>query len=313
MNPFDLTPDDEPLDVAAVNADDGAVERLRRALSPDAAVVWDDDDDEVDPAVGLLRALQRDVTTDLPVDQPGLPAEVIPLASRRRLGRGATVAVVAASVLSLGGVAAASSSGGPLSGVRHAVSSAVTDVVNAITPDAPVGPKPAKPSPSSTPPGSEVSAAARSAAAAIQLDALLLKAARFLDRGQYAAASEQLDTVARRLPLVTNTTAHDALAARLTALQARLAAVRDRERASHEPDAKESQGPDGKSNDGQGQDGSRDNGGDHKASPRPEVAPTHAERSGRSDNAGGSPGSELSHDATHAPEPADVSGTGKDH
>lgn len=227
MNPFGLTPDDDPLDVSAVGADDQLVERLRRSLSPDAAVVWDDDDEDADPAFGLLRALQRDVAADLPEAEPVVPAGVTALPVRRRLGRGAAVAAVAAGVLSIGGVAAASSSGGPLSGVRHAVSSAMTSVVAAITPDAPVGPKNAArhhPVATASPSATSAFAAPSVPMTARQLDALLTKAAGFLDHAQYAAAREQLDTVARKLPGVTDPAAHDALAARLAALRSRLPA-----------------------------------------------------------------------------------------
>src|SRR3954468_24931488 len=98
MNPYDVTPDDEPLDVHAVSEDDLLVEQLRHALSPDAAVVWDDDDDELDPAFALLRALQLDVSAELP-PEPFLPPGVTELLPRRRhLGRATTVAVIAASV-----------------------------------------------------------------------------------------------------------------------------------------------------------------------------------------------------------------------
>lgn len=58
MSRYDVTPDDDPLDVRAVSDDDVRVELLRHALSPDAAVVWDDEDDELDPAFALLRALR---------------------------------------------------------------------------------------------------------------------------------------------------------------------------------------------------------------------------------------------------------------
>ena len=249
MNPFDLTPDDDPLDVSAVGADDQLVERLRRSLSPDAAVIWDDDDEDVEPVVGLLRALQRDVAGEPQEAEPVLPAGVTTLPVRRRLGRGAAVAAVAAGVLSIGGVAAASSSGGPLSDVRHAVSSAVTSVVAAITPDAPVSPKheaSSHPAASPTPTGrTDVASAGPSAPmTAQQLDALLTKAAGFLDHGQYVAAREQLDTVARKLPGVMDPATHDALAARLAALRSRLPVDGSKDghdgEASHHPDATES-------------------------------------------------------------------------
>ena len=265
MNPFGLTPDDDPLDVAAVGADDQLVERLRRSLSPDAAVVWDDDDEDADPAVGLLRALQRDVAADLPEAEPVVPAGITALPVRRRLGRGAAVAAVAAGVLSIGGVAAASSSGGPLSGVRHAVSSAMTSVVAAITPDAPVGPKHSSehhPVATASPSATSAFAAPSVPMTAQQLDALLTKAAGSLDHGQYAAAREQLDTVARKLPGVTDPALHDALAARLAALRLRLPADGSSGRHGgedgHSPDATETHGSD-----------SRGGGGERSSSPEP--------------------------------------------
>src|SRR4051794_36817850 len=161
MSTYDVTSDDEPLDVGAVSEDDLLVEQLRHALSPDAAVVWDDDDDELDPAFALLRALQTDVAANLPVGETILPSGVTPLLPRRRhLGRTATIAAVTAGVLSIAGVAAAAP-GMPLSGVRHAVSDAVASAVDAITPDTPVGPTVVDPSlsPSAkpTPPGDAVS------------------------------------------------------------------------------------------------------------------------------------------------------------
>ena len=68
--------DNDPIDLDAADAvvaDDALVERLRRALSPEAAVVWGDDDDDADDlSYALLRALQSDVSTDL--DEALLPA-----------------------------------------------------------------------------------------------------------------------------------------------------------------------------------------------------------------------------------------------
>jgi hypothetical protein len=230
MSPYDVTPDDDPLDVTAVAGDDTLVERLRHSLSPDAAVVWDDDD-ELDPAFALLRSLQADVASGLPEAAPLLPRGVTLLQPRRRrLGRGATVAAVAAGVLSIAGVAAASAPGQPLAGVRSAVSSAVSGVVNAITPDKPVGPAAVKPveaqhpSPKASPRGDAVSAAARSASAVLQVTANLDRAATFLDAGKYSAARNQLAAAARKLPYVADPSTRAALATRLSRLQARLAA-----------------------------------------------------------------------------------------
>ena len=231
MSTFDdITPDDDPLDFEAVNADDAIVERLRHALSPDAAVVWDDNDDE-DPGYALLRLVQLDVSADLP-DLAIVPGEVTPLVPRRRhLSRGATIAVVAAGVLSIGGVAAASAPGQPLAGVRHAVSDAVASAVDAITPDAPVGPsvaessRPASPSPKPTPPGDAVSDAARSAAAILQLEANLDRAEALLKDGRVTAAQAQLDAAGRKLGYVTDNDARTRLLSRLALLQAQLDAA----------------------------------------------------------------------------------------
>lgn len=234
MSRYDVTPDEEPLDLAAVAADDQLVEQLRHSLSPDAAVIWDDDDDEVDPAFALLRSLQRDVSGDLPAESADTPPGIIELLPRRRrLSRSATIAAVAAGVLSIGGVAAASAPGQPLAGMRSAVANAVSDAVDAITPDAPVGPalvdptRTSTPSPKATPPGDAVSAAARSAAAVLQIEANLDRAVSFLDDGKYEPAQAQLDAAARKLDYVIVPADHNRLAARLAQLQARLAAMPD--------------------------------------------------------------------------------------
>ncbi|MCW2569958.1 MAG: hypothetical protein JWO88_16 [Frankiales bacterium] len=230
MSTYDVAPDDEPLDIVAVTADDRLVEELRQALDPDAAVVSDDDDDELDPAVALLRTLQIEVGADLQEGGPILPPGLLELApGRRRLGRGATIAVVAASVLSLGGVAAASAPGQPLAGVRSAVSTAVSDVVDAITPSSPTGSAQVasthspKPTPRPTPPGDAVSAAARSAAAVRQITANLDRAAVFLDAGKYTPAKEQLDAAERKLVYVSDPAVKAPLAARLASLRVQLA------------------------------------------------------------------------------------------
>jgi hypothetical protein len=229
MTRYDLPPDDEPLDIQAVHEDDALVERLRHALSPEASDRWDDDQGDMDPGYALLRALQIDVSSDLPTESI-LPAEVIELLPRRRhLSRTATVAVLAAGVLSIGGAAAASAPGQPLAGVRHAVSDAVSTAVSAITPDAPASPKAVRPetlpSPKPTPPGDAVSDAARSANAILQIEANLAKAARFLDDGKTEPAKAQLDAAARKLVYVTDAAQKTRLQGLLTALQTRLAAV----------------------------------------------------------------------------------------
>jgi hypothetical protein len=225
MSQYDVTPDEEPLDMTAVSADDVLVEQLRRSMSPDAAVVWDDDDDIDDPAFALLRGLQRDVAADLPQLPSILPREVTSLAGRRRgFGRGAAVAAVTAGVLSIAGVAAAQP-GRPLSGVRTAVESAVTHVVDAITPSSPVGPTTAtthrSPSPAASPKASPRSEAARSAATDVAK--ALDSAQRLLDRGQTTAAMQQLDRATRALARVTDPAVRVPLAARLASLNARLA------------------------------------------------------------------------------------------
>lgn len=310
MSPYDVTPDDQPLDVAAVTADDRVVEQLRRSLSPDAAVIWDDEDDADDPAFALLRTLQLDVSDDLPLGQV-LPREVTPLLPRqRRLGRGATLAAVAAGVLSLGGVAAAATPGHPLAGVRAAVTSAVTSVVDAITPDAPVGPKPAearktnrpaaKPA---TPRGEATAAAVRSASAERQVRQNLAKAADFLAAGKDAAAAEQLDAAERKLHLVTDPSTRAKLAAELAALRSRLA-VPHPARSQGAPADKGSsdgkgggKGPDGRdsgkkgvSSSGKGtgagqrtagQSGDGQSGDGQSVRHTPAPAPTHDVRSGK--------------------------------
>jgi hypothetical protein len=287
MSTYDVTPDDEPMDMVAVGADDRLLEQLREALSPDAAVVWDDDDAEPDPAVALLRTLQLEVGADLPETAPILPPGVIELApARRRLGRSATVAVVAVGVLSIGGVAAASAPGQPLAGVRSAVSAAVSDVVDAITPSSPVGPKPAataqalSPAPQQTPPGDAVSAAARSASAVQQITANLDRAGVFLDAGKWAPAAEQLDAAERKLGYVVDPAVKAPLENRLASLRAQLAAA---------PSAKPSQAAQAGSSErggkGHSSDSDPNNGNNGKTSHGqsqthvPTAAPSHGPRS----------------------------------
>ena len=275
MSTYDVTSDDEPLDVGAVNEDDLLVERLRHALSPESAVVWDDDDDE-DPGYALLRALQLDVSADLPSETilpPGV-TELIP--RRRHLSRTATVAVVAASVLSIGGVAAASAPGQPLAGVRHAVSDAVHEAVDAITPAAPVGPTveaTESPSAKPTPPGDAVSDAARSANAVLQIEHNLDRAAAFIEDGRYQPAKAQLDAAESKLHYVTDATVKADLQSRLTALQSQLAAM---------PTAKPTHGP----SDDHGKPADKGNGGpdaDHgqgaDATNKPTAVPSRGARS----------------------------------
>ena len=229
------TYDEEPLDLAAVSADDALVERLRRSLSPEAAVVWDDDDDAgEDRSYALLRALQLDITAEAAPAAPvlsDLVADVVPLTGRRRaLGRSATVAAVTAGVLALGGAAAAATSapGDPMYGVRSAVASAVQEVVDAITPAAPVGPAlsaAATPTATITPPGRAVSTTARSISAVRQIEERLYTAQRLLDAGRPKPALEVLDQATRRLPLVTDLAVRSALAGQVADLRAAAAAA----------------------------------------------------------------------------------------
>ncbi|MCU1672890.1 MAG: hypothetical protein JWN77_1003 [Frankiales bacterium] len=194
----------DPSELDAIAADDQLVERLRRSLSPDAAVVWDEDDDTDDAGYALLTALQHDVSA------PAAPSAgaVVPL-RRRRLNRGATVAALTAGVLSLGGVAAAAATP-PLAGVRAAVASAVSHVVDAVTPSQPIGPSAASPAASAattptvraTPPGRSVSDAVRAASADRQVARLLVRARTLLAAGDLSAARAALDAAARELAFV---------------------------------------------------------------------------------------------------------------
>jgi hypothetical protein len=271
MSRYDVTPDEEPLDMTAVATDDAMVEQLRRSLSPDAAVIWDDDDELDDPALALLRGLQRDVAADLPQLPSILPREVTSLAGRRRgFGRGAAVAAVTAGVLSIAGVAAAQP-GRPLSGVRTAVEHAVTDVVDAITPSAPVGPTTARPhrSPSgaASPTSSPRREAARAAAAAAEVAQALDSAQRFLDRGQTTAAQEQLDRATRALARLADPAVRGPLATRLAALNARLAGTEtghDANRSGKDDTTSGDNGKSGRGKDDSGTKGSSDSSGSGK-------------------------------------------------
>jgi hypothetical protein len=308
MSRYDVTPDDDPLDLAAVGSDDAGVEKLRHALSPDGAVVWDDDDDELDPAFALLRALQADVAADLPDRAAILPPDVTELLPRRRrLGRGATIAAVAAGVLSIGGVAAAAP-GHPLAAVGSAVSSAVSNIIDSITPDAPVGPavvestrtgeptgKPTgKPTVKPTPAGDAVSDAARSASAVKQVTANLDRAAAFLDQGKDQPAGNQLDAAARKLGYVMDPATRSRLASRLASLRALLgthpAAKPSKAAAGSSGTGTSDHGKSGKDNSGKGSSDSRPD-----ATRTPEAKPTRSPRSG-------SEGSGNGH-ATETPEP----------
>ena len=98
----------EPLDTAAVTADDRALD----ALGADDAVSWDLDD----PAFQVLAALRDDVSIELSEPSTSWPAAVDlrPGARRRHMGKRLLVGgVVTAAVLSASGVAAASITTGP--------------------------------------------------------------------------------------------------------------------------------------------------------------------------------------------------------
>jgi hypothetical protein len=302
MSQYDVTPDEDPLDMTAVSADDVMVEQLRRSMSPDAAVVWDDDDDIDDPAFALLRGLQRDVAADLPQLPSILPREVTSLVGRRRgFGRGAAVAAVTAGVLSIAGVAAAQP-GRPLSGVRTAVESAVTHVVDAITPSAPVGPTTAthrSPSPAASPNASPRSEAARAAAA--DVTQALDSAQRLLDRGQTTAAKEQLDRATRALARVSDAAVRAPLAARLAALNARLAGTQS-----------------GKGHDGSGKDDATtsDHGTSGSGKDNSTEGNSNKSGSGKDGTAGDSSGSSTSgrsREASASPRPEKSSGSDTTH
>ena len=146
--------DDDPLDLAQVAADHDAVECLRTSRLAAGADGRDDD-----AALLLLRDLLRDVRGELPEALPlpvpaGRGSTVLTLAGgpdpQRRLARhGALVAVFTAGVVSLSGVAAASTMlppGTPLHSLGAAVRSAAGAVVGAVSPPEPavVRPEPAR-------------------------------------------------------------------------------------------------------------------------------------------------------------------------
>jgi len=244
--------DDDPLDLAAVAADDAALEALRarspRDLGPNAG-------DDV--ALLLVQELLRDVGTELvPGARSGAPAlrvvdgDPAHDRSRRLVRRGAVVAALAAGVLSLGGAAAAAGlapEGGPLRGVGDAVRAAAGAVVAAVTPpeaaeeQTPASTRPRLPEPAATtarPPLPEpaattamtvrsepgVAAAARAASAERAVTSLLDSAARQLAEGRPGPAAAMLDTAERRLSNVPPAPA-EALHERLAALRAEVGAA----------------------------------------------------------------------------------------
>jgi hypothetical protein len=199
--------EEPPLDLLRVAADDVALDRVRDgAVSPGH-----------DVALGALRDLLVDVESDLPADRVvrGPGSDVLPLSGpavrgRRLVRRSAAVGVLTAGVLSLGGVAAATTvapAGSPLHGLGQAVRSAAGAVAGAVTP-----------------PGRDVAAEARSLAAARQVDRLLDAAAALLDNGRTASVEQRLDTAERLLADVRAQDRGDR-ETRLADLRTRLAAL----------------------------------------------------------------------------------------
>lgn len=224
----------------AVQTDDETIERLRRAVTT-CAVVWGDDEPEDDPAVAALLAVLRDVTVMPPVEVAPLAA-VLPLRRRPMLVRGSAIAACALGLLSVGEVAAASP-GSPLYGIRTAVSSALSSVVDAVRPSGPgaalsrsLSSTQLRPSPTprrtptatllptlpavSAPPRTAAPPPARTLEAARLVAALLDRAQVHLTAGRFVPAGRLLDLAERRLPGVALQDGRAGLAARLVALQA---------------------------------------------------------------------------------------------
>lgn len=235
--------DDDPIDLVQVGADDAALEGVRAGRVADDLVLL------------LLRDLLEDVGQEEVPVPVGCGSTVLALAGdrtpeRRTARNGALVVALAAGLLSVSGVAAASTlvpSGTPLHGLGEAVRSAVSLAVGAVTPPDPVAPAPepaplappAPPAPApapadpartgtaDTPAGADVSAAARAAAAARQVTALLDAAAALLREGRTDVASVRLDTAERRLA--------DVLPADAGPLAERLAGLREQVQAASAP------------------------------------------------------------------------------
>lgn len=248
--------DDDPLDLARVAADEAALERARTAGAAE-------DDD---PGLSMLVDLLRDVSTETPQAAPlgHGSSTVLTLDSEstpdRRLARNSgVVALLTAGVLTLGGVAAASTlvpQDNPLHGLGTVVRAAAGVVVGAVTlPEAPVefsdgsrpgaasvpssgtpgsaAAAPAPPGVARTPaPGATVAAVVRSQAAVRQLTALLDAAEALLADGRTTAAGARLDTAERRLAEV--------LPADAAPLEQRLAELRRR---AEEPAAQPAPAP----------------------------------------------------------------------
>ena len=200
--------DDDPIDLVQVGADDAALDAVRAGRVAD------------DLALLLLRDLLDDVSEEIAPVPVGCGSTVLALASdrtpeRRTVRNGTLVAALTAGLLSLSGVAAASTlapDGSPLAGLGDAVRSAVGAAVDSVTPPDPVvrpsaAPPVEAPAVRAAPPagtapapaGAAVSATARSQAAAGQVSALLDAAAGMLREGRPQAASARLDTAERRL------------------------------------------------------------------------------------------------------------------
>lgn len=229
--------DDDPLDLAQVGADDAALDAVLAGSVED------------DLALLLLRDLLQDVSESAAPAPVGCGSTVLSLAGDRSPQRstvrsGTLVAAFTAGLLSLSGVAAASTlapAGSPLHGLGEVVRSAVGAAVGSVTPPDPVATAPAVPvespaarptrtAPAATttaPAGAAVSAAARSQAAARQVAALLDAAAGLLREGRPDAASARLDTATRRLA--------DVLPADAAPLADRLAELREQVAAAAAP------------------------------------------------------------------------------
>ncbi len=236
------TRDDDPLDLTAVDADERAIEALRSGRPPH--------DPEL--ALDLMHALLQDVERDLPADRPvphgtTVIAFATPRPERRLARNGTAVMALAAGLLSLGGVAAASTlapAGSPLHGLGQALRSAGDAVVGVVAPPETPGRPVATPSTTASTaaeapaktvvvapriPGASVSAAARSLAAARQVDRLLDEADALLDDGRTTSAVSRLDLAERKLTEVLAPDRAD-LPERLAALRAQAVAP-DAERA----------------------------------------------------------------------------------
>jgi hypothetical protein len=190
--------------------------------------------------------------------------------------------------------------------VRSAVSAAVSDVVDAVTPSSPVGPavaptQSASPTPKPTPPGDAVSAAARSAAAVQQITANLDRAAVFLDAGRYAPAKQQLDAAERKLGYVVDPAAKVPLENRLASLRALLNAAPAAQPSPAAQGGKPERGGKGHSSDtasNNENNGSSDKTGQGQSRTHvPTAAPSHGART----NPNGAPSVKPTAPAVHAP------------